>query len=136
MANLLLQLALLFVLNMLTKEEMLTAIQAAEDGPTDADLIDAPTLDFWRIEMWNDHFRIYGECSDHPEIDDRYVTTAPLLALNSSGGWARSRTRWYKIGPNFYSPEPEKKTAQYLCEVERALNLQRQQVRAGLEMSS
>lgn len=118
---------------MITKHEMLAAIQSAEDGPTAAELAAAPTLDEWRIELWNDHFRIYGECPDHPEIDDQFVTTSPIIGFSASEHWARSRSRWYRLGPNFCSPELPERTDQLLREVERALAAQRKQVRAGLQ---
>ncbi len=66
-----------------TREQMLAALESAETGPTEQELADAPTLNPWRLELWSDHFRLYGICEDHPEIDDQHVTASPLLALNA-----------------------------------------------------
>ncbi len=116
----------------LTRENMLTALEAAEAGPTEQEIADAPTLNPWRLELWSDHFRLYGICDDHPEIVDRHVTTSPLLALDADKGWARSRSRWYKVGGDFQTTEPEKKS-EILAEVDQALAALRFRVRAGLQ---
>ncbi|MEL6931569.1 MAG: DUF6634 family protein [Pseudomonadota bacterium] len=116
------------------RKQMLTALEEAEAGPTERELLDAPMLNPWRLELWSDHFRLYGECEDHPDIDDRHVTTSPLLALNANAGWARSRSRWYKVGPDFQTTEPDK-TSEILKEVDQALATLRFQVRAGLQMT-
>lgn len=114
------------------RENMLAALEAAETGPTEQELADAPTLNPWRLELWSDHFRLYGICEDHPEIDDRHVTTSPLLALDADKGWARTRSRWYKVGDNFQTTEPERKS-EILAEVDRVLAALRFRVRTGLQ---
>lgn len=84
-------------------EQFLHAVEDAERGPTEHDLTDAPTLNPWQILLENDQtiLRLYGRAKGHPTIDDDFLTTSPLLAFDPKEGWARTRSRWYKIGPDW-----------------------------------
>lgn len=119
---------------MATKESVLASIEAANRGPTDNELAEAPLLDNWRVEDWGDHLRLYGSCEDHPEIDDPFVTTSPLLRISFENGWARSRSRWYRLGPNLEMPIPSDQISEYFERLESVLDVFRGQIRAGLEM--
>lgn len=121
---------------MVSKDDVLAAIKATERGPTEAELKGAPLLDYWRVELWGDHARLHGACDDHPEIDEPYVTTSPLLGLSWEGGWARSRSRWYELGPNLDPAHGQDEAGEYLAQLESALATFRAQVKAGLELSN
>lgn len=88
-------------LSYLRRKDLLAAIASSEAGPTADDLAVAPFVNFWRLETWEeDELRLYGICENHPDIDDRHITSSPLLAFDHKKGWARSYTRWYRIGPD------------------------------------
>ena len=91
-------------------EEVLTAIADAERGPTDEELSDAPYVNHYRLERIGESVqRIYGELQGHPTIDDPYITTTPLFGFDPEEGWARTRSRWYRLGPDWQLPNPEER---------------------------
>ncbi|MEP5761699.1 MAG: DUF6634 family protein [Litoreibacter sp.] len=91
-------------------DEVLNAIADAERGPTDEDISNAPCVNHYRLERTGECAqRIYGQVRDHPEIDDPYVTTTPLLGFEPDAGWARTRSRWYRLGPDWLLPNPEER---------------------------
>lgn len=91
-------------------EEVLKAIADAERGPTDKELSNAPYVDHYRLERTGESVqRIYGQVQGHPEINDPYVTTTPLFAFDPDAGWARTRSRWYQLGPDWQLPNPEER---------------------------
>ncbi|MDF1671585.1 MAG: hypothetical protein P1U83_18465 [Roseovarius sp.] len=91
-------------------EEVLKAIAEAERGPTDAELLAAPYINHYRLETIGQSVQqIYGQVQGHPTIDDPYVTTTPLFGFDPDAGWARTRSRWYRLGPNWLLPNPEER---------------------------
>lgn len=89
-------------------DRVLDAIAVAEAGPTEADLANAPVLDRWRIVMSGPHVLVlWGSVSGHPELGSDLVTTTPLIALNRSRGWARTKSRWYRLARSFAEFEAE-----------------------------
>lgn len=113
------------------KAELLAAVEAVDIGPSTEDLDTAPYMDHWRMELWGKELRLYGRCEDHPEIDDPDVTTSPILALDLGEGWARSYTRWYRIGPNHITDQEDEWEAT-LSETQRYLAALRFQLRSEL----
>jgi hypothetical protein len=63
----------------------------AGDGPTDADLADAPLIDLWRPAL-RPVFALIGVVHGHPSV------RAGHTALTSDAGWARSWSRFYALG--------------------------------------
>lgn len=91
-------------------EEALRAIADAERGPTDEELSDAPYVNHYRLERTGESGqRIYGQLHGHPTIDDPYVTTTPLFGFDPDEGWARTRSRWYRLGSDWLLPNPEER---------------------------
>lgn len=83
-------------------DRVLNAIAAAEAGPAEADLANAPVLDHWRPLMSGPHVLVlWGSVSGHPELGSDLITTTPLIALNTSRGWARTKSRWYRLARSF-----------------------------------
>lgn len=88
----------------------LDAIRAAERGPTDDDLASAPILDFWRVLIDRRPHPmpvLWGEVSGHPKLGTDMITSSRLVALNRDAGWARSVSRWYRLGRPFAEFEAE-----------------------------
>lgn len=91
-------------------EEVLKAIADAERGPTDEELSNAPYVNHYRLEtIGKSAQQIYGQVQDHPTIDDPYVTTTPLYGFDPDEGWARTRSRWYRLGPDWQLLNPEER---------------------------
>lgn len=90
--------------------DALGALSEAERGPTPEDLADAPYLNPYRLEDHGDGIQhLYGRVEGHPSIDDPYVTTSPVLAFDPDASWARTRSRWYRLGPDWQLLEPDKR---------------------------
>lgn len=91
-------------------EEVLGAIAEAERGPTDEELLAAPYVNHYRLETIGKSVQqIYGQVQGHPTIDDRYVTTTPLFGFDPDAGWARTRSRWYRLGPDWQLLNPDER---------------------------
>lgn len=88
----------------------LNAIRAAERGPADNDRASAPILDFWRVLIDRRSHPMpvfWGEVSGHPKLGTDMITTSRLVALDRYAGWARSVSRWYRLGRPFTALETE-----------------------------
>jgi hypothetical protein len=91
-------------------DEVLRAIAEAERSPTDEELSNAPYVNHYRLENHGGCVqRIYGQLEGHPSIGDPYVTTTPLFAFDPDAGWARTRSRWYLLGPDWQLPNPNER---------------------------
>jgi hypothetical protein len=91
-------------------EEALSAIADAERGPTEDELSAAPYVNHYRLETIGKSVQqIYGRVQGHPTIDDPYVTTTPLFGFDPDAGWARTRSRWYRLGPDWQLLNPEER---------------------------
>lgn len=74
-------------------------------GPTPADLEAAPTLHGWsRSEMTLPC--LIGRVIGHPSIPDTHLTkTTDLWTMNPGSGWARTLSRFYRLGEPAGRPE-------------------------------
>lgn len=76
--------------------------EGGQPGPEE--FADAPLLERWYYAR---HPRcgqlcLCGLISGHPRIPDGPATTSPLLAIDAHAGWARTLSRWYRLG----EPDP------------------------------
>ena len=84
-------------------EDLLSAIEQAEAGPSSGDIDGAPMIDNWFL-VWRggDAIRADVDVSGHPEISDPWVTTSPVLGFqydfDLEAGWLRTMSRWYRLG--------------------------------------
>lgn len=67
------------------------------DGPSEADLANAPMLDLWGFVASQD-VCLYGYVTDHPTCGPGPITSSTLCILDPLGGWARTYSRWYRLG--------------------------------------
>ena len=80
-------------------DKVLRAITAVENGPSAADLAQAPLLSDWKPAISSlGHVMLWGEVTDHPILGNASITTSQLIAINSEAGWARTASRWYRLG--------------------------------------
>lgn len=79
--------------------DALLAQIAAGWRPSAADLCDAPLIDGWIPMVAEDGTVLFGEVVRHPLIrDGRTTTTSMLLALDGNRLWARTISRFYRLG--------------------------------------
>jgi hypothetical protein len=78
-----------------------TDLKAIRDGsgPTANDLGDAPILNKWTPEV-RPAPCLVGSVTDHPRLPGigRPIITSDLWVLAEDQGWARTLSRWYRLG--------------------------------------
>jgi hypothetical protein len=84
-------------------EEHRKAVQAALEragiNPTEDELGTAPLLDGWEVVRDAfDYTILYGRVTGHPILKGPAIRTSPLLKLNLTAGWARTYSRFYRLG--------------------------------------
>lgn len=84
-------------------DERPTTVQAVLDragiDPTEGALAAAPLLDAWEVVRDAfDYTILYGRVVGHPILKGPAIRTSPLLVLNVSAGWARTYSRFYRLG--------------------------------------
>ncbi len=78
---------------------VMIAIRAAEARPSVAEIAEAPLLEGWRVLISPQGTPvIWGQVSGHPRLDDTMISTSRLIALNQRAGWARSMSRFFRLG--------------------------------------
>ncbi|WP_425442306.1 DUF6634 family protein [Sulfitobacter brevis] len=69
-------------------------------GPMPGDLDHAPTLSPW-FPIWDTQYGgaiLIGVQTGHPTLRGKVINTSRLCGLDVDGVWARSATRWYRLG--------------------------------------
>ena len=68
--------------------------------PGEAELAGAPVLSHWAVQAQpGGTVRLIGVVSGHPSIRDGWCTTSVVLAADINAGWARTVSRYYRLGP-------------------------------------
>ena len=78
----------------------------AGEAPTPQDLAEAPLLDDYRLASGRVPC-LTGEVTGHPRLGDTTVLTTDLWLYAPSLGWARTLSRYYRLGKPMERPEPE-----------------------------
>jgi hypothetical protein len=71
---------------------------AAGHAPTPADLDHAPLLVDWRLTLTWNGFCLTGFAAGHPRLGARTIVTSHLWALDPERRWARTLSRFYRLG--------------------------------------
>lgn len=83
-------------------EAALAALDQLTAGaaPDRHELAAAPLLDSWRRTLVPAvEPALYGRVADHPRLRGRrQVVTSRLLAIDVDAGWARTLSRYYRLG--------------------------------------
>ena len=66
-------------------------------GPTAEDLDDAPRLDDYQLAR-RDVVCLVGHATGHPRLGDRHTITTELMVHAPTLGWARTLSRFYRLG--------------------------------------
>nr|WP_147407682.1 DUF6634 family protein [Pseudooceanicola algae] len=85
----------------------LTAFRAVCLGvDPDRSELEAPFLDNWTAAMRGREVFLVGSVTGHPVLGDRRIQTSTLIHLSPDREWARTLSRWYKLGPAFVPKLP------------------------------
>ncbi|RWR10923.1 DUF6634 family protein [Paenirhodobacter populi] len=77
----------------------LPVIALAEAGPASADLVDAPYLGRWiAMREFTGRIVLSGDVTGHPILRDTGIVTSQLFGIDAKAGWARTLSRWYRLG--------------------------------------
>jgi hypothetical protein len=71
---------------------------AAGRAPTPADLDHAPLLVDWRFALTWNGFCLTGFAAGHPRLGARTIATSQLWAFDPERRWARTLSRFYRLG--------------------------------------
>jgi hypothetical protein len=71
---------------------------AAGEAPTTADLAHAPLLVDWRLMLTWAGVGLVGFVAGHPLRGSRTIATSPLWVLDPELRWARTLSRFYRLG--------------------------------------
>lgn len=66
-------------------------------GPTSTDYSQAPYLENYQLRgriTWC----LGGDVANHPTLGTRRIHTSELYVLDQVNRWARTRSRWYRLG--------------------------------------
>lgn len=76
----------------------------ATKAPASSELTMAPMLDRWLVTS-RPAYCLAGEVSGHPLLAGagRRVVTSDLVLIDAERGWARTRSRWYRLGTHIKS---------------------------------
>jgi hypothetical protein len=78
----------------------LVALEAGEAGPSPDDMAVAPALNDWQAIMMRYSCCLAGEVSGHPWLNGP-ITTSALIVLDPGLTWARTMSRFYRLGSPF-----------------------------------
>jgi hypothetical protein len=69
-------------------------------GPSEQDLEEAPYLEIWSpfLNERTSTIHLVGRVSGHPYIRGPYMATSPLKGMDGTMSWARTLSRWYRLG--------------------------------------
>lgn len=110
----------------MTRDEFLASVEIASRPPEPNDLRDAPLLNDWWVSLEDRFLHLHGDVEDHPVLGSRHITTSPLLAFDEPDRWARTASRWYRLGGTWrgMAPEEQRSAGQSLKDGLRQLRAQ------------
>jgi hypothetical protein len=78
------------------------SLELSKVGPSTAELDLAPTLSPWSAVLDPEYGGaiLVGAQNGHPTLRGRFINTSRLCGLDTEGAWARTSTRWYRLGDN------------------------------------
>jgi len=81
-------------------ERLAVDLRALHEGrvPTPQDLVDAPTIDRWTIAATTGSPALLGHVFGHPMLGTREVLTSPVIVAAPDDGFARTISRYYRLG--------------------------------------
>ena len=90
----------------LSREVVLEGLRVAArihegHSPSEAELDSAPVISLWTLEPVGEGLsRLAGIVVGHPRLRDGVCFTSAVLAMDPQMKWARTVSRWYRLGPS------------------------------------
>jgi len=82
-------------------DALVVDMKALRDGQSPVELggDNAPLLDRWTPRLGNNVFLV-GLSTGHPKLsgEDRLISTSELFLVSEDQVWARTLSRWYRLG--------------------------------------
>jgi len=80
-------------------EQLKIGLQRIRSGdlPCGAELEGLPLLDHWAISIEGPVRRLVGVVSNHPRLQDGWITTSPLIFISDDKKLARTVSRFYRL---------------------------------------
>jgi hypothetical protein len=99
------------------RERFADAVHAVTTAPTTQELQEAPLLDGWIAAMaYTGHLLLLGTVEGHPTAGSGTISTSPLVKIDTDAGYARTLSRWYRLGRPMQDTDPA--TVQFLLSPE------------------
>lgn len=90
------------------RERCTDAVHAAASGPSPEDLQEAPLLDGWiAVAEITGNLCLLGKVEGHPSIGSGTISTSPLMKIDPEAGYARTVSRWYRLGRPMSETDPD-----------------------------
>ncbi|MDH2329076.1 ATP-dependent Lon protease [Cereibacter sp. SYSU M97828] len=82
--------------------ELMDLFEVTSKGPSPEELASAPLLQNWRplLDM-SGVVVLWGHVENHPLLGNDAITTSRLFRLDTEQGFARTWSRWYRLGTPF-----------------------------------
>jgi Family of unknown function (DUF6634) len=71
---------------------------ADKAAPAAAELLQAPLLVDWRLALGLSGLALTGFAAGHPLLGSKKIVTSPLWVLDPQLRWARTLSRFYRLG--------------------------------------
>jgi hypothetical protein len=71
-------------------------------------LAKAPILEDWLPTVTPLGVQLVGRVSGHPLHGDRAIATSPVWFADPDGGWARTLSRYYRLGPPLHRDDVQR----------------------------
>lgn len=85
-----------------------TSLAESAEAPTAEALAAAPLLEGWAPVLAMLRPCLMGRVFFHPDHeDDADLQTSPILAFDEEAGFARSSSRWYRLGRDIHQDDPD-----------------------------
>lgn len=82
-------------------DRLVVDMKSLRDGSLPEELagVEAPILDRWALGLGNNIFLV-GQATGHPKLpgENRLISTSELFLVSEDHGWARTLSRWYRLG--------------------------------------
>lgn len=91
-----------------TVDRIAEAVHAATLTPSADDLATAPFLDEWfAVGVLTGRPLLVGMATGHPTTGNKEIHTSAVLKIDLEAGYARTQSRWYRLGRPRAETQPE-----------------------------
>lgn len=91
-----------------TRDRLAEAWHASALTPSAEDLAAAPLIDEWvAFRTMTGRPLLLGKTTGHPSLGDTEISTSPVMTIDVEAGYARTQSRWYRLGRKMADTQPE-----------------------------